>query len=135
MKERRCAVQQSVAVAVNSFSLRAAFSFFLLRTAFRVLCDFVYNSIACHDICIWLEMWHKINETLLLNKVWWVQALDDELEDYFIHTCLGHSSSLPQLGFFGGWAKEPSVDDFLLNAVEVSCVYLYTSGVFLLWRK
>ncbi len=71
----------------------------------RGLCDFVYNSIACHDICIWLKMLHKINEALLLNNVWWVQALDNELKDYFIHTCLGHSSSLPQLGLFEGWGQ------------------------------
>jgi hypothetical protein len=64
----------------------------------------VYNRIARHDICIWL-MLQKLNEALLLNNVWGVQALDNEFEDYFIHTCLGHSSSLPQLGLFGGWCQ------------------------------
>jgi hypothetical protein len=37
----------------------------------------VYNRIARHDICIWL-MLQKLNEALLLNDVWWVQALDNE---------------------------------------------------------
>ncbi len=41
----------------------------------------------------------------LLPITGWVQALDNELEDYFIHTCLGHSSSLPKLGLFGGWGQ------------------------------
>ncbi len=39
------------------------------------------------------KLLHKINEALLLNNVWWVQALDNELENYFIHTCLGRVKS------------------------------------------
>ncbi len=67
-------------------------------------------------------MLHKINKALLLNNMWWVQALDNELE--IIHTLftpvwdtLRVSHSLVCLE---GGAKEPSVDDFLLRAAEVS---------------
>jgi len=49
-----------------------------------------------------------------------VQALDNEFEDYFIHS-LRVSHSLVCLE---GGAKEPSVDDFLLRAAEVGGVYL-----------
>jgi len=75
MKPRQCDVQLSI-VAMNSISdFKGSFQFSFHFN--RGLCGFVYNSIACHDICVWL-MLHTINEALLLNNVWWVQALDND---------------------------------------------------------
>lgn len=92
MKPRRCAIQQSVFVAMNSISLRATFSFLFTSTE------------ACAS-------WHLYLAEDVAQDQWSPVA----------EQCVVVSHSLVCLE---GGSKEPSVDDFLLTAAEVSCGHL-----------
>lgn len=122
MKPQRCAVQQSVVVAMKSVSLRAAFSFVfisteafvtLFTTKLRVM-KFVFGwrcctrsvKPCCWTMCGGCKPWTMNLRTTLSTLSW------DPLRVSHSLVCLV------------GGAKELSVDDFLLRAAEVSCVYL-----------
>jgi len=119
IKLRRCAVQQSVVVAMNWTSLRAAFSFLFISTeAFVTLFTTVLRVITfvfgwrCYTRSMKPCCW-----TMCGGCKPWTMKLRNTLSTLAWDT-LWVSHSLVCLE---GGANEPSVDDFLLRAAEVSC--------------